>query len=104
MEILHQRGKDNVVVDTLSRKHEGVKAYAISATVPEWLDEIRGEYAKDPDTCALINDPNQGSRLQWRNDILRYKGRIYLSPTSQFKTKVLIESHDSLAAGHVGFF
>ena len=29
---------------------------------------------------------------------------IYLSPTSRFKTKVFIESHDSPAAGHVGFF
>ena len=50
MEILHKRGKDNVVVDTLSRKDE-VKAYAISVAVPDWLDKIRGKYAKDPDMC-----------------------------------------------------
>ena len=40
MEILHKRGKDNVVVDALSRKDEEVKAYIISVAVPEWLDEI----------------------------------------------------------------
>ena len=88
MEILHKWGKDNVVVDDLSRKDE-VKAYAISVAVPDRLDEIRGEYAKDPDTCTLVNDPNRGPRFEWRNDILWYKGRIYLSPTSRFKTKVL---------------
>ena len=92
MEIPHKRGKDNVVVDALSPKDEGVKAYTILVAVQEWLYKIWGEYAKDPDTCALINDPNQGLKLEWRNDIL------------WFKTKVLKESHDSLAVGHVGFF
>ena len=58
MEILHKMGKDNVFTDALSRKGEEGKAYAISVTVADWLDEIRGEYAKDPDSCALINDPN----------------------------------------------
>ena len=104
MEILHKRGKDNVVVDALSRKDEEIKAYAISMVVPDLLDEIQGEYAKDPDTCALINDHNQGSKFEWRNDILWYKGRIYLSPTSRFETKVLKESHDFPTSGHVGFF
>ena len=50
MEILHKRGKDNVV-DGVSQKYEEVTDYAISVAVPDWLDEIRGEYAKDPDTC-----------------------------------------------------
>ena len=45
MEILHKRGKDNVVVDALSRKDEEVKPYAISIAVPDWLDKIRAEYA-----------------------------------------------------------
>ena len=70
MEILNKRGKDNVVVDALSRKDEEFKAYAISVAVPDWLDEIRGEYAQDPDTCTLINDPNHGPIFEWRNDIL----------------------------------
>ena len=48
-------------------------------------------------------DPNRGSKFEWRNDILWYKGRIYLNPTSRFKTKVMIESHDSPVAEHVGF-
>ena len=104
MEILHKRGKDNVVADALSWKDEEAKAYAISVAVLDWLDEIRREYAKHPDTCALITDSNQGRKFEWRNDILWYNGRIYLSPTSSFKTKVLKESHDSLAAKHVGFF
>jgi len=64
MEILHKRGKDNLVVDALSRKDE-VQTYAISIIIPEWLDEIRREYTKDPNTCALIEDPNRGSKFEW---------------------------------------
>ena len=60
MEILHKRGRDNVVVDALSRKYEQVKAYTILVAVSDRLHEIRGEYSKEPDTCTLINDPNQG--------------------------------------------
>jgi hypothetical protein len=48
MEIIHKKGKDNVVVDALSRKDEEVRAYATTVVIPDWLDEIRVEYAKDP--------------------------------------------------------
>ena len=70
MEILHKRGKDNVVVYALSRKDGEVKASAISVAVPDWLNEIRGEYAKDAHTSTLINYLNQGPKLEWRKDIL----------------------------------
>lgn len=49
MEILHKKGKDNLVVDALSRRDEEDKVFAISVVVPEWLDDIRNEYAKNPD-------------------------------------------------------
>ena len=104
LDVLHKIGKDDVVVDALSRRDEEAKSCTISIAIPEWLDEIRSEYAKDPDTYALIDNPKCNTKLEWRNDILWYKGMIYLSLTSRFKDKVLKESHDSPAAGHVGFF
>ena len=62
MEILHKWGKDNVVDDALSRNDDEFKDYAISVAVPDWLDEIWKEYAKDPKTCSLIKvrDLNRG--------------------------------------------
>jgi hypothetical protein len=41
------------------------------------------EYAKNPETCAIINNPVQDSKFEWKNDILWYKGRIYLSSQIQ---------------------
>ena len=47
MEILLKKGKDKVVVDALSRKYEEVQVYAVSMVIPDFLDEIRTEYAKN---------------------------------------------------------
>ena len=59
MEILHKIGKDNILVDALSRKDEKTQAFAISITILESLDEIRTEYEKNPETCSIINNLNQ---------------------------------------------
>jgi hypothetical protein len=104
MEIIHKRGKDNIVVDALSQKDEETQVFAISIAIPEWLDEIRTEYAKNQETCFIINNLNQYPMFEWKNNILWYKGRIYLNDNSRFKAKVLQESHDFPTAGHVGFF
>ena len=58
MEILHKKGKDNVVADALSRKDEEIQNCAISMVVPEWLDGIRTEYAKNLEVCSIINNIN----------------------------------------------
>ena len=34
MDILHKKGKDNVVADALSRKDEEVQVYAVSMVIP----------------------------------------------------------------------
>ena len=47
MDILHKKGKDNVVADALSRKDEEVQVYAVSMAILEFLDEIRTGYAKN---------------------------------------------------------
>ena len=48
MEIIHKKGKENVVADALSRKDEDITSYSISVTTLEWLDEIWSEYMKEP--------------------------------------------------------
>ena len=40
MEIIHKKGKKNVVIYALSRKDEDITSYSISVTTPEWLNEI----------------------------------------------------------------
>ena len=93
-----QKGKENVVADALSRKDEDITSYSISVAILEWMNEIRSEYAKDPETSTIINNSNHGPKFEWKSDILWYKGRIYLNSNTKFKDKVMKESHDSPVA------
>jgi len=47
---------------------------------------------------------DQNSSYEWRNGILWYKERTYLTSSSKFKIKALKNSYDSLAMRHVGSF
>jgi hypothetical protein len=48
MEILHKKGKDNIVVDALSRKDEEAQVFAVSIAIPEWLDENPNRVCQKP--------------------------------------------------------
>ena len=104
MEIIHKKWKENVVAYALSKKDEDMTSYSISVVIIELLDEIRSEYAKDLGTSTIINYPNNDSKFEWKNNILWYKGRIYLNSNSKIKDKVKKESHHSPTEGHMGFF
>ena len=104
MEIILKKGKENVVVDALSRTYEDITSYSISVAILEWLNEKWSEYAKDPKTSTIINNPNQDPKFDWKKDILWYKGRIYLNSNSKFMVKEMKESHDSPSTWHIGFF
>jgi hypothetical protein len=83
------------------KKH---KLFSILLAILYLLDEIRTEYAKNPETFSIINNLNQYLEFEWKNDILWYKWRIHLNTNSRFKAKVLQEYHDFLTTGHVGLF
>ena len=64
MEIIHKKGKDNVVADALSKKDEEMNSYLVTVVIPEYLDEIRSECARDPETSEIINNPCQNSKFE----------------------------------------
>ena len=43
MEIIHKKGKDNVVANALSRKDEEITTYSVTIVILEWIDEIRSK-------------------------------------------------------------
>jgi hypothetical protein len=108
-EIVYKKGKQNVVVDALSRKDEDVEAflYAISIIQPDWIIEARDEWKNDEKLWTLIQKLQQDSSssytFTWKNDSLWYKHRLYLCKKSQLKQKVLLELHTSPVVGHWGF-
>eukprot|EP00253_Pinus_taeda_P018621 PITA_18621 len=106
-EIIYKKGKDNSVADALSCQFEEESTLlAISLPIPEWIEEARREWFSHPELSQLISqlqaDPNSTKGYSCRM-ILRYKGRVVISPTSTFKSRILAEMHSSPIAGHSGF-
>jgi hypothetical protein len=108
-EIVYKKGKQNVVVDALSRKDEDVEAFlcAISIIQTDWIIEVRDEWKNDEKVWTLIQrlqqDSHASDTFTWKNDSLWYKDRLYLCKNSQLKQKVLLELHTSPVGGHSGF-
>lgn len=54
MEILHKRGKDNVVFDTLPQKYEDTTTCVALVVVINGLDGTQIEYSNDIDSHTII--------------------------------------------------
>jgi hypothetical protein len=93
------KGKNNVVVDALSRRPS---IFSMSGVSVDWKDHLVLEYAKDQFACQLLDGQVQDDNFRIINDLIYYKGRIFLVPGSAFKAKVLQACHDSPMAGHQG--
>jgi hypothetical protein len=54
-EIIYKKGKDNVVVDALSRKYEEEGSlFSLSFIVPDCLQAVHQEWLQDPKSSHLI--------------------------------------------------
>jgi hypothetical protein len=107
-EIIYKKGKENVVVDALSRKYEDEGSiFSLSFIVPDWLQVVRQEWLQDPKILHMNQQMQDKSpvspRYSWHNDELHYKVRLYLSKQSQLKSMVLFELHATPTVGHSRF-
>ena len=107
-EIIYKKWKDNNVADALSCQFEEEGTLlAISLPIPRWIEEARREWFSHPGLSQLISqlqvDPNSTKGYSWQDDILRYKDRVVISPTSTLKSRILEELHSSPIAGHLSF-
>jgi hypothetical protein len=94
------KGKNNVVADALSRRPS---VYAMTDISVDWKAHLLVEYSKNKFACEVMDGQVQDDNFRIMDDIIYYKGRIFLVPESTFKAKVLQASHDSPVAGHQGF-
>jgi hypothetical protein len=54
-EIIYKKGKDNIVVDSLSRQHEEDSSlFSLSLPIPNWIDELHHEWLTHPTISKLI--------------------------------------------------
>ena len=96
-DIEYVKGKRNIVADALSRRPAGCSMMDICT---DWKAHLLVEYSKNKFSCELMDGQLQDDMYIIIDEIIYYKGRIYLVPKSFFKKRVFQEFHDSSLAGH----
>ena len=87
-EIIYKNGKQNVVVDALSRKDEDVEAllYAISIIQLYWIAKENDKWKNDEKIWTFIQklqqDPSASNTFRWKDGLLWYKDRLYIGKSS----------------------
>lgn len=105
----YKKGRDNKVVDALSRKMEENSAVLalISFPTPVWLTELKQSYSESSHFTQLVESLEKGDlvsgNFSLQQGILLRKGKMLIVPGSSFQRKVLQYIHSSPEAGHVGY-
>jgi hypothetical protein len=109
-DINHIKGKENKVVDALSRRVHELHDTIISMYQSDLKDRIIEAAKSDLQYKDLVAKLQQGN-LQQKieeyklddDEILRYRGRIYVPNYQELKNLILREMHNLTYVGHPGY-
>jgi hypothetical protein len=101
VDIRHKPGKENVVLDALSRKHQLKVVYVGETQIQK---EVRLESRHDEFANEMKQNIQKGikSHFHLRNGLLWYKQNWLYVPKGRFRDVFLKECHDGPLAGHGG--
>jgi hypothetical protein len=109
-EIKHIKGKENKVVDALSRRVHELHATSISMYQSDLKDKILKAAKSDFQYMELMEKLQQGILQQkiedhklGNDEILMYKSRIYVPNSQELKNMILREMHNVPYGGHLGY-
>ena len=120
----YKKGKENKAANSLSRKLEDstsslnplpltehkkdAQLYLISFPCSTWLNLLKGSYKFDSKYQSLLTDvvanSPHTSRFSLQNDLLLYKGKVFLSSIPPLKPLVLQHVHNSPLGGSFWLF
>lgn len=107
-DIQYKSGKSNIAADALSRSQEPPRASFLALSMLQFLflDDLKQELASDPtfinSKAKYLADPQSLPGFSFTDGLLLKGGKIWVSPTSQFKQLLLREFHASVIGGHAG--
>jgi hypothetical protein len=108
--IKHIKGKENQVADVHSRRAHEVHVVSISMYMTDLKDQIIAtknsdqRYVKIKETLKQGNFQQKINSYELKEDgILMYKGKVYVSNSSELKNVVLKEMHNVPYVGNPGY-
>ncbi|MCH84618.1 hypothetical protein A2U01_0005450, partial [Trifolium medium] len=100
--IVYKPGAQNRVADALSRIH----CLALSIPHMEFISKLKEQLIKDQEFQQFLtkvqDQPNDYKNFQVLNDLVFFKGKLFLPSGSPLKQTLLEEFHASLIGGHSG--
>ncbi|KAJ8760770.1 hypothetical protein K2173_018849 [Erythroxylum novogranatense] len=109
--IEYKGGKENIASDTLSgREEQGdeeAQILAISCRIPNWIDSIKEDTSSNPDMGKIVQRVLNGEALgpwKYRDGILFFKERIYLTKDSPMIKDIIEQFHNSTHEGFLKTF
>jgi hypothetical protein len=109
-EVRHIKGKENKVVDALSRIIHGLFEVHISSAKRDIEQRIKDASNNDEKYIKTVEDlQNNAENLDRtylsldRNGLLRFKNRLYIPDSTELKLTVLDEVHKKPYSGHSGY-
>jgi len=69
----------------------------------DWKAQLLVEYSKDCWACKILEGSYADERYRVMDEVIYYKGRIFLVSGSELKERILHATHDSPLSGHQGF-
>jgi hypothetical protein len=102
--IEHKKGKENRVVDALSRRPQTPHLLSVSIVVPLWINDVLSGYTNDG-KCKELEEQlriNAASAPNFTltNGIIMYKKKIYVGSTTDLRRQLITSFHDSTLGGH----
>ena len=99
-DIEYVKGKNNMVVDALSRR---LAALPLMSLDMDWRAQLLVEYSKDCFAYEILDGQVTSDRYRVMDEVIYFRDQIFLTVSSQLKKKVLRASHDSPLSGHQMF-
>ncbi|KAK2407034.1 hypothetical protein QL285_042695 [Trifolium repens] len=106
-EIIYKPGAQNRVADALSRVHEAAP-HCLTITIPHWdfIQELKRSLQADVTIQELMTSiqasPSSYPDYKVCQDLIFFKGKLFIPATSPMKQLLLEEFHSSPIGGHSG--
>ncbi|KAL0446254.1 UNVERIFIED_CONTAM: Retrovirus-related Pol polyprotein from transposon.6 [Sesamum latifolium] len=104
-EVQYKNWRENKAADALSRR-EQADCYTITVIIPNWVIDIQRSYEQDEELLPIIQAKTIKNtaypEFELQRGILKKNRKICVGKSTELRTKIISQLHDSTIGGHSG--